>query len=75
MAYSFKGAIAFGLVYIPVALVASIKNNDIGFNMIDKIAPDQIDIETALARIKKKDPWEDFFQVCQSISYWTEKEK
>lgn len=36
MAYSFKGAIAFGLVYIPVALVASIKNNDIGFNMIDK---------------------------------------
>lgn len=55
MAYSFKGAIAFGLVYIPVVLVASIKNNDIGFNMIDK--------KTALARIKKKDPWEDFFQV------------
>lgn len=67
MAYSFKGAIAFGLVYIPVVLVASIKNNDIGFNMID--------IKTALARIKKKDPWEDFFQVRQSISYWTEKEK
>ena len=67
MAYSFKGAIAFGVVYIPAALVASIKNNDIGFNMIDK--------KTALARIKKKDPWKDFFQVRQSISYWTEKEK
>ena len=36
MAYSYKGAITFGLVYIPVTLVASIKNNDIGFNLIDK---------------------------------------
>lgn len=36
MAYSYKGAITFGLVYIPITLVASIKNNDIGFNMIDK---------------------------------------
>lgn len=47
----------------------------IGWSELDKIAPDQIDITTALARIKKKDPWEDFFQVRQSISYWTEKEK
>ena len=36
MAYSYKGAITFGLVYIPVTLNASIKNNDIGFNLIDK---------------------------------------
>ena len=36
MAYSYKGAITFGLVYIPIVLVASIKNNDIGFNMLDK---------------------------------------
>ncbi len=36
MPYSFKGAISFGLVYIPVVLVNSIKQNDIGFNMIDK---------------------------------------
>lgn len=36
MAFSYKGAITFGLVYIPIVLVASIKNNDIGFNMIDK---------------------------------------
>ena len=34
--YSYKGAITFGLVYIPVELVACIKNNDIGFNLIDK---------------------------------------
>ena len=47
----------------------------IGWSELDKIAPDQIDITTALARIKKKDPWEDFFQVRQSISYWAEKEK
>ena len=36
MAYSFKGAISFGLVYIPIILSASVKNNDIGFNLIDK---------------------------------------
>ncbi len=36
MAYSYKGAIAFGLVYIPINLVVSIKENDIGFNMLEK---------------------------------------
>jgi DNA end-binding protein Ku len=36
MAYSYKGAISFGLVYIPISLHASIKENDIGFNMLDK---------------------------------------
>jgi len=36
MAYSYKGAITFGMVYIPITLSVSIKDNDIGFNMIDK---------------------------------------
>ena len=36
MAYSYKGSISFGLVYIPVTLHNSIRQNDIGFNMIDK---------------------------------------
>lgn len=36
MAYSYKGAISFGLVYIPITLSTCIKENDIGFNMIDK---------------------------------------
>lgn len=36
MAYSFKGAISFGLVYIPITLTNSIKENDIGFNLLDK---------------------------------------
>ena len=36
MAYSYKGAITFGLVYIPITLLTSIKQNDIGFNMIEK---------------------------------------
>lgn len=31
-----KLAISFGLVYIPVNLTLAVKNNDIGFNMIDK---------------------------------------
>ncbi len=35
MAY-YKGALSFGLVYIPISLSASIKENDIGFNMIEK---------------------------------------
>lgn len=36
MAYSYRGAIAFGLVYISIQLNLSIKENDIGFNMIEK---------------------------------------
>lgn len=36
MAYSYKGAITFGLVYIPITLQLSIKENDIGFNMLEK---------------------------------------
>lgn len=36
MAYSYKGSISFGLVYIPVTLHSAVKNNSIGFNMIDK---------------------------------------
>ncbi|MBQ4535270.1 MAG: Ku protein [Clostridia bacterium] len=36
MAYSYKGAITFGLVYIPITLSVSVKGNDIGFNMIEK---------------------------------------
>ncbi len=36
MAYSYKGSISFGFVYIPVTLHSTIKSNDIGFNMIDK---------------------------------------
>lgn len=36
MAYSYKGSINFGLVYIPITLFSSVKQNDIGFNMLDK---------------------------------------
>lgn len=36
MGYSYKGAIAFGLVYIPITLSVSVKENEIGFNMIER---------------------------------------
>lgn len=36
MAYSYKTAIEFGLVYVPVTLHACIKSKDIGFNMLYK---------------------------------------
>lgn len=36
MAYSYKGAMTFGLVYIPIQLSLSIKEHDIGFNMLEK---------------------------------------
>ena len=36
MAYSYKGALTFGLVYIPITLSTCIKQLDIGFNMIEK---------------------------------------
>lgn len=36
MAYSYKGAITFGLVYIPITLSLCVKEHDIGFNMLEK---------------------------------------
>ena len=36
MAYSYKTAIEFGLVYIPITLHACVKSHDIGFNMLYK---------------------------------------
>ncbi len=36
MAYSYKGSISFGLVYIPITLHSSVKDNDISFNMLDR---------------------------------------
>lgn len=36
MAYSYKGAITFGLVYIPITLSLSIKENNVNFNLLDK---------------------------------------
>jgi DNA end-binding protein Ku len=36
MGYSYKGSLSFGLVYIPITLHLTVKNNDIGFNMLDK---------------------------------------
>jgi len=36
MAYSYQGAITFGLVYIPITLSLCIKEHDIGFNMLEK---------------------------------------
>jgi DNA end-binding protein Ku len=36
MGMSYKGAISFGLIYIPVSLHPVIRSNDISFNLIDK---------------------------------------
>lgn len=36
MAYSYKGAISFGLVYIPIKLEASVQSNEINFNQLEK---------------------------------------
>jgi len=36
MAFSYKGAIAFGLVYIPITLTLAVRENDVGFNMLEK---------------------------------------
>ena len=36
MAYSYKTSLNFGLVYIPVTLHSAVKENDVGFRMIDK---------------------------------------
>ena len=36
MAYSYKTSLNFGLVYIPVTLHSAVRENDVGFRMIDK---------------------------------------
>lgn len=36
MGLSYKGAISFGLIYIPITIHNVIRNNDISFNLIDK---------------------------------------
>ena len=36
MGYSYKGAITFGMIYIPMTLSPAVKTEDIGFNMLDK---------------------------------------
>lgn len=36
MAYSYKGSISFGLVYIPITLHKSVKESEISFNMLDR---------------------------------------
>ncbi len=33
---AYKGAITFGLVFIPISLIVGVKEHDIGFNMIEK---------------------------------------
>lgn len=42
MAQSFKTAISFGLVYVPITLHACIKNNDIAFNTLYKKTGERI---------------------------------
>lgn len=49
MAYSFKGSISFGLVYIPITLYSSIKNNEIGFHMLDKKTMSRIQYQKTCA--------------------------
>lgn len=36
MAYSYKSALSFGLVYIPITLTAAAKSKDISFNMLER---------------------------------------
>jgi DNA end-binding protein Ku len=45
VAYSYKTAIAFGLVFIPVTLTAAIREHDIGFNLLER---------NSLSRVKYK---------------------
>jgi len=42
MAFSYKSAISFGLVYVPVTLHGTVKKKDIGFNMLHKKSGERI---------------------------------
>lgn len=55
MAHSYKGAISFGLVYIPITLQVCVKQNDIGFNMIDKNTMSRIKYKKTCIDCKNKE--------------------
>ncbi len=55
MAYSYKGALTFGLVYIPIFLSNAIKNNDIGFNMIEKNTMSRVKYKKTCVDCKNKE--------------------
>ncbi|NMA49500.1 MAG: DNA ligase D, partial [Tissierellia bacterium] len=40
----------------------------ISWDELDKIAPDDIDMQEAIARFKVDDPWKDFFEIKQMLS-------
>lgn len=42
MAYSYKGSISFGLVYIPIKLEAAAKETDISFNQLEKTTKSRV---------------------------------
>lgn len=54
MGYSYKTSIGFGLVYIPVTLHNTIKNNDIGFNMLDKKTKSRVQYKKTCVDCKDK---------------------
>lgn len=47
MAISYKGAISFGLIYIPIALYTSVRSGGIRFNLVER---------NTLSRVKYKKP-------------------
>ncbi|MBE7074673.1 MAG: Ku protein [Clostridiales bacterium] len=55
MAHSYKGAISFGLVYIPITLSVSVKQNDIGFNMLDKNTMSRVKYKKTCVDCKNKE--------------------
>lgn len=55
MAHSYKGAISFGLVYIPITLSVSVKETDIGFNMIDKNTMSRVKYKKTCVDCKNKE--------------------
>lgn len=55
MAYSYKGSISFGMVYIPITLHSSIKNNDISFNLLDKKTHSRIKYKKTCVDCKERE--------------------
>ena len=53
-----KGAIAFGLVSIPVSLHATDENNDLKFNLIDSRDENRIKYQRINERTGEEVPWE-----------------
>ena len=55
MAYSYKGSISFGFVYIPITLHASVQEHNVSFHLLDKKTKSRVKYKKTCVDCKDKE--------------------